>query len=328
MALPSIYAFCGPEIGQRNEAVQNTLKNLQKNAPQVDTYTFYATESKLNEVVSLLQNKPLFADACFVELRNAEVIKKKEDIELISVWLKGAEETSMLVLTSDEISLDKKLENLVTKDCKKVFWEMFEDRKEQWLRSFFSKEGYSIEEDAIESVLELVENNTEALRAECSRFFLCFDKGHRVTQDNVENVLAHTRGESVFSLFDSLSDSSRKPNERLENALSILQKLRLSKDFSGVQFIAGLTYSFRKLAVWLDLHKNNHPSDFDLKIKGFSSKKAQSQYRRAQKLWGDTDVRAILAHLSKADYEIRSGGTTLENIQMQTLLSAIVFNRA
>ena len=47
---------------------------------------------------------------------------------------------------------------------------MFEDRKEQWLESFFRKNGYKTDPDVAELILSLVENNTEALRTECSRF--------------------------------------------------------------------------------------------------------------------------------------------------------------
>ena len=104
----------------------------------------------------------------------------KDDIELLRNWIDGLKSQKyddvFLFLVSDETSVDKKLENLIPKDNKQVFWEMFENRKEEWLTSFFAKNGYKIHEDAVAAILEMIENNTEALRNECSRFFLCFEK--------------------------------------------------------------------------------------------------------------------------------------------------------
>ena len=76
-------------------------------------------------------------------LRNAELIKKKEEIELIASWAGAADQDggSYLVLVSEEIGVDKKIEALVPKQNKKIFWEMFENRKEQWIVDFFRREA-------------------------------------------------------------------------------------------------------------------------------------------------------------------------------------------
>ncbi|HPY53220.1 MAG TPA: DNA polymerase III subunit delta, partial [Treponemataceae bacterium] len=62
-------------------------------------------------------------------------------------------------------------------------------------------------------------------------------------------------------------------------------------------------------------------SDFDLKIKGFSSKRAQTQYRKAGSLWTAEDVVLILALLAKTDMELRSANAALE----ETLMASLVY---
>ena len=128
------------------------------------------------------------------------------------------------MLVSDETSVDKKLENCVPKDHKRIFWEMFENRKEEWIVSFFRKEGFSVDQEAVETILELVENNTDALRVACSRFVLLYPPAHRVTAEDVLNILEHTREESAFTLFDSLTEGD------LEGAVEIAQNC-LSQGF-------------------------------------------------------------------------------------------------
>jgi outer membrane protein OmpA-like peptidoglycan-associated protein len=77
---------------------------------------------------------------------------------------------------------------------------MFENEKLPWVTSYFSKNGYRIQQSAAKLVLELIENNTQSLAAECSRFFVLFPKDHEITEDDVESVLTHNREENAFSL--------------------------------------------------------------------------------------------------------------------------------
>ena len=322
MAAP-LYLFTGPEAGERSDAVNELLKVYEKKLGSIDVHRFYAAETSVADVISLLMNGSLFASFRFVVLNNAEAVKKKEDIELISEWLASNDGNSALVLLSDEISVEKKLENLVPKENKKIFWELFQDKKESWVRSLFQRNGFRITDDAIEAVLELCENDTASLKRECERFFICFEKDHVISADDVENLLSHNREENAFTLFDAMTEQG-KPAERLENSLDILQKIRLSKESDSIKIIAGLTYSYRKLLTWISLAENGIYDNFQLKIKGFGSKKMQDEYRRAARLWNKDDTAQILALLAKTDISLRSGGAAFEDTLLQMLVYSIV----
>lgn len=322
MAAP-LYLFTGPEAGERSDAVNELLKAYEKKLGSIDVHRFYAAETSVADVISLLMNGSLFASFRFVVLNNAEAVKKKEDIELISEWLASNDGNSALVLLSDEISVEKKLENLVPKENKKIFWELFQDKKESWVRSLFQRNGFRITDDAIEAVLELCENDTASLKRECERFFVCFEKDHVISAEDVENLLSHNREENAFTLFDAMTEQC-PPAERLENSLDILQKIRLSKESDSIKIIAGLTYSYRKLLTWISLAENGIYDNFQLKIKGFGSKKMQDEYRRAARLWSKDDAAQILALLAKTDISLRSGGAAFEDTLLQMLVYSIV----
>ena len=322
MAAP-LYLFTGPEAGERSDAVNELLKAYEKKLGSIDVHRFYAAETSVADVISLLMNGSLFASFRFVVLNNAEAVKKKEDIELISEWLSSNDGNSALALLSDEISVEKKLENLVPKENKKIFWELFQDKKESWVRSLFQRNGFRITDDAIEAVLELCENDTASLKRECERFFVCFEKDHVISAEDVENLLSHNREENAFTLFDAMTEQC-PPAERLENSLDILQKIRLSKESDSIKIIAGLTYSYRKLLTWISLAENGIYDNFQLKIKGFGSKKMQDEYRRAARLWNKDDTAQILALLAKTDISLRSGGAAFEDTLLQMLVYSIV----
>ena len=324
MAAP-IYLFTGPEIGNRNDQVETVKASLSKKFGEIDNFLLYASDSKIENIVAKLQTESLFVPATCVVLREAELIKKKDEIELIASWLKGAKDSSVLILVSDEISVDSKLEKLVPKENKVVFWAMDESRLSSWLQQYFRKNGYSIETDAVDTILELIENNTESLRAECGRFFLCFPKGHEISVLDVEQILAHNREESAFTLFDAMANPSESPSARLESSLSILQKILLTKNNSPVMILAGLASCFRRLELWHSIHAGGaYLDDFALKTKGFASRTARNQYSRASRVWTFGQCAAVLASIAGTDYEIRSSGTAMQDTQLSLLIYEII----
>lgn len=317
---PPVWLFTGPEIGERNTAVEQIRAVTAKRCGNLDSHTLYASDVKMGEVVSLLQNGSLFADARFVVLRYAEMLKKKDDIDIFLSWVEESSgiTDAVLILVSDEIGIDKKIENVIPKDQKRIFWELFENRKEQWITEFFKKAGYTIDSEAVSSILDLVENNTEALRSACSRFTLFFPEGHRISEEDTENMLSHNREESAFTLFDTMGEGD------FAGALEIQRKLSLSKESSPVQTIAGLSFCFRRLGDWHTLAVSGSTDDFSLKKAGFTSKRSVDQYRRAAKKWDAVCVQQILALLASSDLAIRSGGGAVQDIQMESCLYAIM----
>ena len=312
-----IYLYTGPEFGERKDAVDTVKKSLAKRfGNNIDNHLYYLLETPFGEVMTILQSGTLFSDGVCVVCKNAELIKKKDDIKMISDWLDNSDESSTLILISDEVTVDNKLEKLIPGEHRKKFWEMFEDRKLSWVLNYFRKNGFLIENNAAELILDLVENNTQALKNECSRFFLCFPKDHEITEEDVESIVSHNKEENAFTLFGEIANSGAAPEVRFEKALEILQKIRLSKDNSSVMIIAGLASCFRKVVLWHD--------------KGdaaFSGKLMQKQYRNAAKIWTKSQATGILANLAATDMEIRSSGSFLEDVILQKMIYEIVIKK-
>ncbi len=326
MQEPEVYLFTGPEVGEKNEALETIKKNATQKNGEIEQYKYYVADVRMEDIVAQLQNASLFSPALFITLRNAEQIKLKSDIEILVSWIKNSKDSpNTLVLISEENSIDKKIENVIPSSHKKIFWEMFENRKSQWVEGFFRKNGFSITSEAVEQILEMVENNTESLKSECSRFFYCFEKGKQISANDVEQILSHNREENAFSLFDSMMDLKKSPQQRFENSLDILQKIRASKESNGTALIAGLSYCFRQLKAWHELHLNGkNATDTELKIAGFSSKRSQEKYSKASKVWTQGATSSILALLANTDMSIRETGTALEETYLWTLIYSIV----
>jgi len=268
------FLFLGPELGQKDDAVSAIRKRLGEG---VEETSFYAADTPAARLAEALLNASLFCAARLVIVKNAEAYKGKEVKEVLAPCLENLPEGVTAVFLSDEQKADKELENCFGKDGKKIFYEMFDERKQEWLRDFWRKAGYKIEDEAVDTLLELVENNTAALRAECGRLQLFLDRGQAVCAADVEKWLAHTRSESPFTLFQAIAQAD------LSRAVDVAHSLLASKENNPVGILAGLAWSFKRLRDYEGAVARGETSDFDLRRLGLGAPAArrdcQAMYR-------------------------------------------------
>lgn len=313
-----VYLFIGPELGEKEDAINTIREEMTKRLGVIEVSTFYATETEPDEYVALLENSSFFSSGTLVIVKNCEALKGKDNIALIGQVAKAKDADNVLVLTSDEMRVDAALEKALETappGAKKVFWAMNEARLAPYIKSLFAKEKRKIDEDAVQAMVDMCEANSMALRKACQRLFIVFDAAHVVTSEDIDAVLTNSKDESAFDIFSALCDVKRSPTERLEASLSTLQKLRLSKDNSSVMIIAALTACFRKVLAY----KAGT-------IAGYLSKKQKAQYEAALKLWSVSDIERILATLSATDAECRAGGALGEETLLVTMIYALITN--
>ena len=90
MAAP-VYLYTGPEAGERNDQVIAIKESLKKKYGSSDDFTYYGNDLNMSDVVTQLMTESLFTPATSVVIRNAEAVKDKKDIDMLSEWVKSAE---------------------------------------------------------------------------------------------------------------------------------------------------------------------------------------------------------------------------------------------
>jgi len=311
------YIFLGPETGKKQDAIEEIRKKFAGGGSPPEETVFYAGETPLVEIANAVQNHSLFAESRLFIVKNAEQIKKKEDVSLIASCMRELESGTVLILISDEFKLAAGLDDCVPKENRMVFYELFESEKSEWLRSFFTRQGYRIDPDGIDVILEMVENNTDALRRECSRLTLFLPKDRPAAAADIEKWLSHNREESAFTLFSRIAagDTSK--------AVESLHTLLAAKE-SAQSILAALAWCFRKLRDYLALVKNGEPNSFELKKIGLSSPKARDDYAAAARRYHTSAANACLALTAEYDILTRASGTALEQALMDVYLLKIM----
>jgi DNA polymerase-3 subunit delta len=309
------YIFLGTEIGKKQDETEQIKKRLSENGVFEET-VFYAGDTPITNIVNTIQNHSLFAQSRLFMIKNAEQIKKKEEINAVAACMKELEPGAALILVSDEFKLSAGLENACPKENRKVFYEMFDREKSAWVRSFFQRAGLSIDPSGVDAILELVENNTDAMQRECSRLVFFLPKDRPVRAQDVEQWLSHSREESAFTLFSRIAagDNSK--------AVESLHTLLAAKE-SPIGILAGLAWCFRKLRDYLALSENGEPDNFELKKIGLSTV-TKNNYAAAARRYNGKDVEKCLAVTAEYDILTRASGPAMEETLMDVYLLKII----
>jgi len=311
------YIFLGPEIGKKQDAIEDIRKKFAKGG-SLDEFSFYASETPALKIAEAVQNHSLFAQSRLFIVKNADQFKKKDEISLIASCMEELESDSVMILVSDEFKLAAGLDNCCPSANRKIFYEMFENQKTEWVQSFFRREGRSITSDGVDLILEMVENNTDALRRECSRLMLFLPKDRPIEAEDIEKWLSHNREESAFTLFSRIATGDAP------KAIETLHTLLAAKE-SPIAILAALASCFRKLRSYLVLFREGKADNsFELKKIGLSHPKAKSDYTLASRRYNAVAVDACLALTAEYDILTRSSGAALESVLMDTYVLKVM----
>ncbi len=297
-SIAPVYLFTGPEKGEKNRAISDIMEGYTAaTGEKPEIYKFYGFETSVSEIVALLKNGGLFSSYKFVFLMNVEDLKKS-DIPLLVSYLRSPGKEATLFLLTDAYKADPRITGAVQKKNTRIFWELFENQKINWLQSYFHRNNKKITDAAIEMILEMVENRTDAMEKVCSRLLVFFREREVISEDEVEEFVFHSKEENVFTLFDHMSRND------FPGSVEILHKIRLTGDHNPVQLLSGLLWQYRNLLkVKLLMEELPQQKVFSqLKIYG---KRKQAHYLNVSKLHSLLEIEDIINLIAFYDRKAR-----------------------
>lgn len=311
--MAEVYLFPGPEIGAKKTHIDSLIGKIsEKNA--VERHSFYGGDNHPSEAVHLLKTPSLFGERTIVVFYNIDLITKKNEKSALAEYCKNPLGDGILILCSDDIRIDKSLDSTIPKERKKVFWELFENQKKGWLIHFFKEHGKTIAPDAIETFLELVENNTEALsKAGETLLFTCGGEPH-VTSDMVETALYHSKDENVFTLF------SKMAHRDVEEVLDIWTSISAVGKEDPSRMTAVLYGQFTKLLSIKTGFSLRFPFDEAASKVGIRNKKAKETFLAGCNSYTIDELKKIIDRISLFDLRMRQSAGKIKDMEFQFFL--------
>lgn len=315
--MSNIFLCLGPESGKKSDFIKQ-LKSQLTAKGDLDFYNYYSFDQELQSVISLLKNESLFSAHTMVVYNNCEAIKTKADVSLVKEFASSKSGNATLVLASDGMSVDKKLKDLIPKQNQKIFWELFENEKKGFIQRQFREHNKRISQDAVEMLLEMIENNTSELAAQCNRVIQYYSDLDTIEAEQIEKIIYHSKEENVFTLF------ARICHRDLEGALEITEKLLMEGSNQIVGLVAGLSWQLQRLEqVIYFIHKHYSPGEACKKA-GVRGKSNEANYQRASREFNLHQIRDAITKLEKTDLQLRSNKTDFQPHLLKMLLFSII----
>jgi DNA polymerase III subunit delta len=324
-AKPSIepcYLLLGPENGKRNEfiaSIRAEITTLTGEPPE--EHKVYAFEADFPGIVGILNNLSLFSTHRLVMIHEAQQIKKKGDVELLVKYLASPNDASTIIFVTDDYRVDRAIESAVGKKRTTTFWELFENQKRSWIQTFIRSAGSSITAEAIELILDLVENDTAELRRECEKLVLYYPRGTKITEDEVERLVYHSKNESVFTLFEHFASGD------FSATIETLHAIILSGPLEPASLLGGLSWQIRRLLEFRRL-KDAHYSDEDAaKRAKIVGKRNLAIYQRGAKTYSVPDLERIVVRTGEYDVRFREVRTDIDRRLIELFVYETVVRR-
>jgi DNA polymerase-3 subunit delta len=315
----SVFLLLGPEMGEKEIFIKDLIAKAEKEKKtKAEVYKFFGHDSSCIEITTLLKSRLLFSDYKVVILTGIESINKK-DMELLSEYIARPAEDTMLILCSDEtrISLGK-LEEAIPASNKKIFWELLDHQKRGWVKSYFQKRSVNVEDEAVDFIIEMVENNTKDLKSVCERLEIFFGARNLIRFEDIENFIYHSKEENVFTLFASILKCD------FPLALEILDKILLSNDEDPIRILSGILWQVHNLVQFLSLITQGETFERAFQKMAVKSKRQQKLFAEAKEKFSLKDLYKIIQVISQFDTWFRVHNQSVHRILMELFLYKII----
>ena len=329
------YLLLGPESGNKSQRIKEIRRLCHElnGGEEAELHRFYPFETENGEILASLQNASLFSPHRLVILAEAENLKAAQ-AQMIAAYLKNPSDTATLIIVSAQNSVHPSLMKAVPAKQREMFWELFDNQKNDWIRNYFRARGIRITQDAVDLLLSMIENNTQDLKVVCQQLAshlstMREEQGLQeqieVTEDEIEQYIYHSKTESVFTLFEKIAARD------LEATLDILKALELSREADPIQLFGGMLWQFRRLYSFMSLIDEGESETVAFskatvlgKAAAIRGKHNQRIYRQASGNFTLVDIQNIISHICTIDAETREMGSTLQPILFERLLHTII----
>jgi len=328
MAAPA-YLLLGPENGDKQDKLKEILASIKKEVgSEPEIHRFYAFEGEDDKLFSALDNNSFFSDHRLVILSKIEDLST-QTANAVGKYLTHPSSTATLVLISDETYVKlPQITKQIPKENTITFWEMFDNQKQDWVRQFFRRQGITITGEAIDTLLEQIENNTTEMKTICSQLALFWQTDKRqgpIDADAVETYIEHSKNEDGYTLFPAMVKRDLKQSLRILHAI-----LETGDSSTSFTLHAQLLWQFRRLFSVVQLYAASHDENTAFRDASVLGTKAaifnfrdKQLYRTGLRTYSEEQMKTVMMALGDADIPIKAAGD-LTPLEWEKLVYAIV----
>lgn len=318
MANKRIYLFIGDEKLIIKNKINHLIGEIKADDYNVSSYDL--DEVELSNAIQDAQTSPFLSEYKVIVLKNPVFLTNEKsviehNIDMFLQYLKNPLETTYLIIDATGLKLSEK--KAVTKEVKKYAEErstsaLSDVEIRGWLTRMLSKEGVLIDENAIDTFINVVGKNLEVAKHEIDKLIYYVGKGNIVTSQIIHNVCIKTLETDVYALSNLILNGEKK---------KVIQKYhRLVKDGNDPYYLFSLiSRTIRVLYLSKIILQEKQGKDYLAQVLGVSSGRAFYIEKDTKKI-SAAQLEKFLHQAGDLDYKIKSG-----QIEVQAGLELFLF---
>ncbi|MGD9930585.1 MAG: DNA polymerase III subunit delta [Mangrovibacterium sp.] len=213
-----VYFLMGEEsyfIDQISEYIaQHVLTEAEKGFNQ---HVLYGKDTDVDTIITYARRFPMMANHQVVIVREAQNIKKIEDLE---PYVKNPLKSTILVLSYKYKTLDKR--KTFTKQVAKtgVLFEskkIYDNQLPAWINSYLKAHQYSIEPQASAMLAEYLGTDLSKVANELNKLIISLPGQTRITPDHIEKNIGISKDYNIFELQNALGERNILKSNQIIN---------------------------------------------------------------------------------------------------------------
>ncbi|MGV8095960.1 MAG: DNA polymerase III subunit delta [Mangrovibacterium sp.] len=243
-----IYFLMGEEsyfIDQISDYIaENVLTKAEKDFNQ---YILYGKDVDADTIITYARRFPMMANYQVVIIREAQNIKKIEDLE---PYVNNPLKSTILVINYKYKTIDRRKGIAKALSKKGVLFEskkIYDNKLPAWISGYLAEQQYSIEPQASAMLSEYLGTDLSKVANELNKLIISLPQKTRITPDHVEKNIGISKDFNIFELQNTLGERNvLKSNQIINYFAANPGSNPLSKTISNLYFyfMKILTYHF------------------------------------------------------------------------------------
>ena len=311
-----VYFLMGEEIYYIDKISNYISKNILKpEEKEFNQIILYGKDTDVSTIISEAKQFPFGSDYRIVILKEAQDIKKIEDLE---IYLDNPLSSTILVVCYKYKKIDKRKsfgKNLSKKcilfDSKKLY----ENELPSWIKNKVKEYSFSIDNESANILTQYLGNDLSKINNEISKLILNLNKGEEITPKIIEDNIGISKDFNIFELQNALG------------VKDILKANQIIKHFSEnpkkhpfVLTLSSLFTFFQKVMIY---HKLNDKSSRNAASALGVNPYFISQFQTASKNYPMKKLFKIFIYLK--EYDLKSKGINNPSTGQDELLKELTF---
>lgn len=206
------YLLYGSEEYLKNSYTNALVRALSPDQNSMNFNTFDGEDTDPDQIVSLGNTLPFFAERRVILVKNSGLFKAKaESVESLSEFIKKKPDTAVIVFEEGEIDKRNTLYKAVQK-CGRVADFETQDGNFllSWVYTKFKKEGRQVTKPTLEKFLSMTGTDMQNIASEAEKL-ICYTMGrNKITDQDVDAICIQQLSDRIFDMIRAVTAHEQK----------------------------------------------------------------------------------------------------------------------